>query len=275
VLHDLRQLGPLLEDGLQQLALLQRGARLDRQGLEHRQVVALEAVVAAGVVDGQRAGDAAAEAHRRRQAGPPAFPLQQHRQLGVGRAGVDQHRVVQARHRAGQGLLPGRLDRGVHLGDAGAAAPQPAALALHHHQVDGLRLEAAARLRQELGHGLARIDRHAERVRGALHPRQALLVRPHRRVHPRGPVDEPQRQQEQRRDQRCPIPGRHEQQAERQVESPAEPPSQRHGQHRARPPGPADPPAAVRFAEATRARAASTRLPAAAQPPPAGPPERT
>src|SRR6266540_3454923 len=205
--EDLRQLGPLLDDRLEQVALLDRDRRLAGEGGEHRQLALLEAFQAGAVVGDQHTERAAAGAHRRGQAVAPAVGQEQRDHGGVGGAWRHPHRLVQLEQGGGQGraarrLLEGTvgrlaLARPVHharaprpagTDHAAARAPggprptggyrsatrapgrprAPVAL-VDHDQVGGLGLEAGPGLVQELGDGRARVDRDAERVHGALH----------------------------------------------------------------------------------------------------------
>ena len=76
VLDDLRQLGPLLQDRLEQLALLDGRPHLGGQGVQDGQLALLEALEAGAVVGAQHPDDLALDPHRGGQAVPPALVAQ-------------------------------------------------------------------------------------------------------------------------------------------------------------------------------------------------------
>ena len=110
VLDDLRQLGPLLQDRLEQLALLDGRAHLGGQGVQHRQLALLEALEAGAVVGAQHPDDLALDPHRGGQAVPPALLAQPPGQLVVAVVLAHPDRLAGAHQGRGQGLLAGLLD---------------------------------------------------------------------------------------------------------------------------------------------------------------------
>jgi hypothetical protein len=218
VLDDLRQLGPLLEDGLQQLALLDGRPHLGRQGVQDSQLALLEALEAGAVVGAQHPDDLALNPHRGGQAVPPALRAKQLGQLAVAVVPAHPDRLADPHQARGQGLLAGLLHPLLVAGWVLAAAVHHPGAVEHDDQLGHLGLKAAPHLGEEVRDGVAGVDGRAEGMGRQLHAGQTGPVGPHARVGPAGPVQDPQGDQEQRDGRRRPRVGGDQQDTERQVD---------------------------------------------------------